>query len=170
MLLAGASALVQSYCGWDLASGSVTERIDSFGGSLLTLRTLMLNSVTSVTDASGNAASGYTWSQKGMLHMDEFMVSWWGWNRECVYNGFNRGFGAYTVVYNSGYATIPSDVVLAVCSMVARTLTVPPGVQQEISTAGGRTESARYFEIVGFGMTDTEKVILSRYMLPKPVA
>jgi len=187
MMLAGASSLIQQYLGWDVASGTVTERVDTAGGSTLFLRTLRLNSVTSITDASGNTtvASGYTWSEKGMLHMGPEL---WGWFRSCWDNGWSwlywgsdptwggsgvsqtrwhSGFGAYTVVYDSGYPVVPPDIVLAACSMVARALTVPPGTQQEISTAGGRTESARYFDIAGFGIADTEKYILARYALPQ---
>jgi hypothetical protein len=171
LMLAGASAAVQSYLGWDLASGTVTERVDSPGGPLLLLRTLKLNSVTSITDASGNtAASGYTWSERGMLHLDPIQLFWFGAELEHVYTGFCAGFGAYTVTYDSGYGDIPSDVVMTVCSMVYRALTVPPGTQQRISTAGGRTESARYFNIDGFSLAETEKLILDKYALPPEVS
>lgn len=169
LLIAGASSMVETYLGWDVASGSVTERLDTLGGSLLLLSTLRLNSVTSVTDASGNMASGYSWSDKGMLHTQDHVIEWWNTHRERVYTGWNSGFGAYTVVYDSGYATIPADIQLVVMSVISRTISVPPGTQQQSSTVGGRTEAARYFNITGIELMAAEQAILSRYALPARV-
>ena len=113
--LAGVVGAIRDYCGWHIAPAvDETFTVDSEGGRVLQLRTLRLNSVTSVTE-NGTAVTEFEWSQDGSLR------------REC----WTDRYRGVVVVANHGYDIIPDSLKTVVLDAVSRAVSVPAGQQPE---------------------------------------
>ena len=114
LLIDGISEAINTYCGRTFVSATLTEKYDGTNFRLLTLKNYPVISVTTVTrtkeDASDTAvvvASAEYKVQKttGMLlmHPVNFVDS----------SVWLKGDENYNIVYVSGYATVPKDIVVA---------------------------------------------------------
>ncbi|UGY23726.1 hypothetical protein HU675_0038235 [Bradyrhizobium septentrionale] len=105
-IISGISGQVTNYLGYSLAKADYTRTFDGEGTRLLFVPDLPLNSVSSVTidghvipvSANGSFNPGYS--------ANAYAVAVKGYR-------FTRGFQNVTLVYNSGYATVPDDIVQA---------------------------------------------------------
>lgn len=163
-VLAMASGVVRSYCGWAISQESnVSVTLDCDGGFFVFLPSLYVTAVASVvingTDDSGAAyptplATDWDWRTDGRLT----------WLRD-VY-GWPSGGQRLTVTYSGGYATIP-DEVQAVTMSVAERLSQSSVIQSQLANVGGIQTNTTYAQAVtaGTGLTDAEKAVLSRHRL-----
>ncbi|MGP4114662.1 hypothetical protein ACTWP5_27600 [Streptomyces sp. 4N509B] len=162
-LLAEAGEMVMDYCGWAVwPRAATTMTVDSRGGDVVPLPTLMLHEVTSVetrpihdqdTDAWESVTSGWDWSEGG-------------WLLRC--GCWPDGPRSVRATVTSGYEDPPGaigSVLLAIASQVRST---PVGVSSEqaggesvsYATGGASTDSG-----AGGMLTDAQRAVLDRYRL-----
>lgn len=128
-LLAGASSLVQEYCGWHIApSIAETVTVDGSGGPIQSLPTMRLTAVTSVVEA-GTAleVADLDWSEYGIVEKQS--TGWWTSRRRGLVAEITHGFD-----------DTPGWLVTLICAAAGRAFLAAPGVVQE--AAGG--ESVTY--------------------------
>jgi hypothetical protein len=149
MMLEQASALIRSYCGWNLyPSASETLTVDGSGAAVLSLPTLHLSAVTSVTEDDVLLTTDYyEWSAAGFLR--RVGASWTTKLRGVV------------AVVTHGYADPPLEVVAVCLQSASRAIASPAGVKTESS--GGVTVA---YTIPG-GLNDMERTILDRHRVPQ---
>jgi hypothetical protein len=155
MMLAQASALIRSYCGWNLyPSTSETLTVDGSGAAVLALPTLHVSAVTSVKE-DGEALTldtpaiqgDYEWSASGFLR--RIGASWTTKLRGVV------------VVATHGYADAPLEVQAVCLQAAARAVADPFGAKREF--AGG----VQVDYTVPGGLSDMEKLVLDRHRVPQ---
>lgn len=162
-LLAEAADVVRDYCGWRVWPREIsTVTVDTTGGPVAPLPTLMLHQVLAVetrpqhdhdpgawTDVGG----GWDWSEGG-----------WLWRCGCWPDGPRR----LRVEMDDGYEEPPGAVGSVLIALAARTATAPVGVSSEqaggesvsYSTGGGSEDSGS-----GGMLTGAERRALDRYRL-----
>lgn len=144
--LASASGAVRSYCGWPISYvEEATAVLDSDGGRVLTVPTLLLAEVHTVTDQDGQALTGYQWSQTGVLYRPD---------------RWPAGLRAVSVVFSGGYRSTPPELVALVCGLAGR-VNSPVGVS--MMTVGA--QSVAYTGEAGPGLSTAERLVLDRYRL-----
>lgn len=162
-LLAEAAEAVHDYCGWRVWPRLVeTVTVDSVGGAVAGLPTMMLHEVSSVEtrppaatgpDAWEQVAGGWDWSEGGWLY-------------RC--GRWPDGPRRLRVVMESGYMEPPGAVGSVMLGIAARVRTAPVGVSSEqaggesvsYGTSGASTDSG-----AGGQLTEAERRVLDRYRL-----
>lgn len=155
MMLAQASALIRSYCGWHLYPSTEEEiAVDGSGAAMLSLPTLHVSAVTSVTEDGEVLAldtptvqGDYEWSAAGFLRR--------------VGAGWTTKLRGVVVVVTHGYADPPLEVVAVCLQSASRAIASPAGVKSEMS--GGVQVT---YTIPG-GLNDMERTILERHRVPQ---
>ncbi|ONK09440.1 hypothetical protein [Streptomyces sp. MP131-18] len=162
-LLDEAADAVRDYCGWRVwPRETETVTVDTVGGPVAGLPTMMLHAVTAVEtrpqydhglDAWTAVAGGWDWSEGG-----------WLWRCGCWSDGPRR----VRAEMDSGYEEPPGAVGSVLVALAARTATAPVGVSSEqaggesvsYATSGGSEDSG-----VGGMLTGAERRVLDRYRL-----
>jgi hypothetical protein len=115
-LLEAASGVIRSYVEWSISRETVVDaRLDSPGGTLLLLPTLLLVSVQEVA-VDDAAVTDYTWSPLGMLERA---------------SGWPAGFGRLTLSYTHGYEPTPAEIKSYTVSVAAAAAASVAGKVQE---------------------------------------
>lgn len=157
--LDGASAAVQSYCGWHIAPVKTDETltIDGRGGSHLWLPSKHVVNVSAVT-VSGVLVDSteYDWSEDGFLEL------------RC--GSFPTRARSITVTLTHGYAAVPADVAQVVMEVSARAKASPAGALREqagqVSVDHGRIRGGL---TPGGALLAEEMARLDPYKLPTRV-
>lgn len=150
MMLAQASALIRSYCGWPLyPSASETLTVDGSGAAMLSLPTLHLSGCTLVTEDGVE-----------LVFEDEYEYSAAGFLRR-VGASWTTKLRGVVVVVTHGYADPPLEVVAVCLQSASRAIASPAGVKSEVS--GGVQVT---YTIPG-GLNDMERTILDRHRVPQ---
>lgn len=149
-LLAAASDLIRTYCGWHIAPAvDETVTVDGSGTGLIILPTLQLNAVTSVTaDGSSIETTDITWSKSGMIAR---RGSCWP-----------SGFRSIAAAVNHGHVVPPAALVALACSIAARATVSPDGA----GSAQVGSVSEAYSSPGGTTLLDHEQAYLDRHRLP----
>lgn len=164
-LLAEAAQIVIGYCGWQVwPRAELTVTVDSRGGDMVPLPTLMLHSVTSVETrprplpgqdpaAWLAVSSGWDWSQGG-------------WLLRC--GCWPDGPRSVRAAIDSGYEEPPGAAGSVLLGIAAQIQTMPVGVSSE--QAGGETVSyaasgASTDSGVGGMLTAAQRAVLDPYAL-----
>jgi len=153
-MFARASARVRGYTRQTISAATTTV---SVRGPIVLLPERPVNTITSVTDVSDPAGS-YT------LTTDEWTLRAGGVLE-------TPGFGGnLTVVYTSGWATLPDELVELVCGLASRLTNVVAGAAAGVQQETGGSESVTY----GFDsytaiseLTTGEKRVLDRLFPPR---
>ena len=115
-IAAQATDAVRDYCGWRVAKPAVeTFVVSSRGGRRLFLRSLHVNSVTTLSENGRTLTEGedFDWDENGVL--------------ERLHGRWAAGRRAVVVTINHGYATCPGGISQAIAASVARGVLVPAG-------------------------------------------
>lgn len=162
-LLAEASEAVIDYCGWQVwPRQTLVVTVDSRGGDMVPLPTLMLHAVTAVeTRAVADhgltawepVASGWDWSEGG-------------WLLRC--GCWPDGPRTVRATIDSGYDEPPGAIGSVLLAIATQLKTAPVGVSSE--QAGGESVSyasggASTDSGVGGMLTDAQRAVLDRYAL-----
>lgn len=162
-----ALGVVETFCGWSLQTSTQTVTLDSDGGAVLVLPSLLVTDVASVVlngvDQWGNPfvppvlGSNWDWRENGVLTW----LSAYGWP-----SGWPVGGRRVSVTYTDGFDSLP-DGVLAVVSSVAQRASVPSQVQAHTENVGGIQTSTTYAQSVtaGAGLTAIEQAVLNRWRI-----
>lgn len=191
LALQNASAMVRSFCRWQIAPVyTETLILDSDGGQVLQLPCLAVVSVASVT-VDGLPVTDFTWSTDGMLQraLGPQAASppfnppnnplpdpnYQDPTPSYPYSGyvpavFPPGFGRVSVTYTGGYPTVPDDLQAVCLAAAARQYSNPGGYMQ--ATAGGvRVEYAsarsgpKAGTVGGILLSDDEQQLCGRYRI-----
>ena len=162
-LLAEASDMVRDYCGWQVWPRAIsTVTVDTIGGPVAGLPTMMLHAVTAVetrpqhdlaSEAWETVAAGWDWSEAG-----------WLLRCGCWPDGPRR----LRVEMDSGYEDPPGAVGSVLIALAAQLRTAPVGVSSEqaggesvsYASGGSSTDSG-----AGGMLTDAQRRVLDRYAL-----
>lgn len=119
-VLDAVSAAVRNACGWHVSPVLDVVEATQGPGRALSLRTLMLHSVTSVTECGEELGDGqFEASRNGMI-------------RRLCWREWPRGFGSVVVSYRSGIpAAMAPDLAAVAAQMAANALAAPAGVRAE---------------------------------------
>lgn len=162
-LLAEAADAVRGYCGWHVWPRlPETLTVDTVGGPVASLPTLMLHEVTAVETRPPSAldpgdwvpvAAGWDWSEAG-----------WLWRCGCWPDGPRR----LRVAVVHGYDDPPGAVGSVLIGLAARTETAPAGVSSE--QAGGEsvsyaTAAASEYSAGPGALSPDDRRVLDRYRL-----
>lgn len=103
--LLSASDDVRGACGWHIAPRKEDDVlvVDSGGGTLLTLPSLLITEPSAIVDRDDNPITGWTWSAIGQLHREA---------------GWPKGFRAVKVTVTHGLDATPPTLVAVVLDMV----------------------------------------------------
>lgn len=157
-----ASAVVRTYTGqlFDLVTGEVvTLRPDRDGRFRLKERPVV--SVASVTDSSAVALTNVEFNTDGWLLYTAAFSQVPG---PLFYLG---AAWPLTVTYTHGYATIPADVVMVVCSMAGRVVANPAGIRSEMVGDYSVTYTIPGTgEAIGLALSRPEMDVLRSYRWP----
>lgn len=133
-LIAGASAMMETYCNRVFAQASYTETRNGNGGYRLFLATAPVTAVASVTidgtavpAAAGSMAPGYLF--------DDLMIYL---RQRC----FTCGVQNVVVSYTAGYATIPADLTQACVELVAAKYAKRNRIDKTSETLGSQQTQA----------------------------
>jgi hypothetical protein len=162
-LLAEAGETVIDYCGWQVwPRATTTVTVDSYGADVVGMPTLMLHAVTSVetrplydleTDAWDAVASGWDWSENGLL----LRCGCWP-----------AGPRRVRAAMDSGYDGPPGAIGSVLLALAVMNQRVPVGASSEqaggesisYASSGASTDSG-----AGGMLTDAERRVLDRYRL-----
>lgn len=147
--VAAATLAVRNACNWHVGPSvqcrATVDVLDCTRSLWLPARNV--TSVISVTDANGNAITGWQWSRIGQMLFDSPLP---------------RGLRAVTVEYEAGTDT--ADLAALVAGVASRTLALRPGVTSESAggvsvsvSAGIAAASAAPF------LTDAERGVMAPY-------
>lgn len=119
-VLAAVSAAVRNACGWHVAPVLPVVEATQGPGRTLALRTLLLSSVTSVTEDGEELGEGqWEASRNGML-------------RRLCWRSWPAGYGSVVVSYESGIPLeMAPDLAAVVAQMASNALAAPAGVRAE---------------------------------------
>lgn len=129
-----ATGLIRGYCKWHIYP-SITETmtLDTRGGRLLVLPTLMLTDVVSINLTETGTVldpACYRKSRRGMIELRR------GHHHGCPHPGHYHdwpvGFEAVTVTFTHGYSDLPAELLPVVASIGARMPTQMRAVDREI--------------------------------------
>lgn len=145
-LLAAASALVRSYCGWHVTP-SVEETVTVWrAGRLALLPSLHVTAVTSVT-IDGRSVAEFDWCVDGRM-----------WLR--------RGCEPVTVTMSHGHDTA-DDVRAVVLAVAARAAASPSGIiRAQVGQINETYTQTAPNQTGGVALLDHEKAALAPYVLP----
>lgn len=120
LILDGATKALQNYAGWHIAPPQDITLVLDGGSNILYLPTLKLNSVASITvDGALLPTTDYEWSRiTGNVRLKN---SRW----------FADIWGGTVITFNSGFATVPTDLVQIVLQVSAQALSSPTGATRE---------------------------------------
>lgn len=164
-----ASAKVSAYCRQGFALVEDDEVVLRPVGTLLRLPERPVIAVTSVTAIGCDGVAdlqlaGWCWDGSDLIDLD-------GWSGavinlpECW--GAGDGADSYRVVYDHGYAVIPSEVVAVVCAMVLRVLSSPSPVEGMVTEKIGQysygLQQGTGANGLAVRMTEDDKADLARY-------
>jgi hypothetical protein len=127
LALAGASAVVRGYCGWDLLREDVTFMLDGTGTLVLPLPTLLLIDVAEIRVDGVAIASTLAfqpkWTRRGQIFWAE------GWEADCKVE----------VDCTHGYDDVPDLVRLVALTVAARIVDNPTDVKAASAGSVSRT-------------------------------
>jgi hypothetical protein len=164
LVLAMASGVVRSYCGWSISQeNDVSVTLDSDGGFFLFLPSLLVTDVASVTlegtDDAGEpfpvlTDAQWDWRTNGRLT----------WLKDRC--GWPLGGQRVTVVYSGGYAPVPPEVQGVVMALSER-IAVSGVFQSRLENVGGIQTNSTYSQAVtgGIGLLPLEEAVLDRYRI-----
>lgn len=159
-MLDQASAMVRSFCGWDIfpVQTNVAVTVDGSGASVQPLPTARLLAVSAVVEDGTDVDLAYVaWSQAGYLTRP-------GWG--CRWTCAERGI---TATITHGYDTVPADVQAVVLGVVARATANPSGLLREQVGPFAVTYSqptAGFPASGGLAVMPHEERVLQRYAVP----
>lgn len=147
---------IRDYCGWHIAPAvDETLTADGSGGEVQQVRTLMLNSVASVTE-SGTLLAGdsYEWSRDGSMRHS---------NRRCWTDRY-RGVIASV---NHGYEQVPETLISVILDVASQAIASPIGDAVSLDEPekmgpfewGGRNDR-------GVVLSSAQRRVLDRYRIP----
>lgn len=153
-LLAAASDLIRTECGWHIAPVIAEEvKVDGPGGGTLMLPTLRLVDVTSIDNAGTTVDPlDAEWSESGFLR------------KAGCWTSKLRGV---TVSISHGYDTAPAGLIALACTVAARAAVSPSGVVREQVGSVALTYSQVGFNVAGgTALLKHEIEYLAKYKLP----
>ncbi|WP_103353612.1 hypothetical protein [Amycolatopsis sp. CA-128772] len=153
-LLAAATAVVRSYCGWSITkTEDVTAwTVDSRGGAVLTVPTLYLRSVVAViVRGTPVDLSEITFSASGVLVRPR--------------HPWPVGLGSVAVQGTHGYDQAPADVVAVVCSLASRGVALAGKGPVTSYRVGGVQVNYAANGVDATGLSTTETAVIDGYRL-----
>jgi hypothetical protein len=127
-MFARASARVRGYTRQTISSATTTI---TGRGPVIQLQERPVNSITSVTDVTDTAAPI-------TLTIDDWVLRPGGVLETPAYSG------NLTVVYTSGWATLPDELIELVCGLAARLTEINPDVAAGVQQESGGSESVTF--------------------------
>jgi hypothetical protein len=154
VLLAAASALVRTYCGWVIAPAEtgVVFTVDGSGARVQPLPTRHLTAVTAVTEDGEDAPlKAIEWSEAGYLYRAQ---------------KFTRKLRGLAATVDHGYTDVPAEIEMVALTVAARGVGNPQGLR---SYTTGNISATYAGEGAGTGplLNPLEMAVLSRYRLPE---
>ena len=152
--LESASALVQRYCGWEIAPREErTFVLDGRGSQHLWLPTLMLVDVISVmNDGEEVPVENYDWSKDGWVGL------------RC--GAWSERASGIEVTCISGYEKAPADLAGIIMGVAARGAASPTGAYLQRAGAVQMQWQADKGSALGGSFLEAEKAVLDLYKLP----
>jgi len=183
-LLASASGKVRSYTR-QVLSQVLADTYTTFGTweQRITLPQRPVTGITSITiNGTAVAAGSYSWDRNGNIDIlsgsfqpdvsgsySGSRSNLWGPSGSTFLNyatgpNWNGPTATIVVVYDHGYANVPSDIADEVAGMVASRIASPTGISME-QIGGYKVSYARQSPTVSMVLTDDTKAVLNRYRL-----
>jgi len=147
-MLAQASAIIRSHCGWDIwPADDVDLTVDGSGAAILFLPSLLITEITSMVEDGIELEEGvdYEWSAVGFAK--RIGASW------------TSSLRGVAVEITHGYEEAPEDVRSVCLGAASRAVSSPAGVKQEASSGVSVT-----YAVPG-GLNDYELAVLESYQI-----
>ncbi len=154
-LLGAASAEIRRYCGWSISLEVVEDlEVDTFGGPMLFLQTMRLNSIESLflNGVEMVDSTDFSWSRRGVIRRLPVGVCW------------PKEFRSVVASYTHGYTNVPEEIQALCVGLVRRSWVSLPGIKQK-QVGGISLTFADSGGSSGIALDEYEKCVLDSYAL-----